>query len=119
MRRVFILLTILSSVLIGSSAMAQQDAMYSMYMFNGLAVNPAYAGSRETISLTALYRNQWTGLEGAPKTAVLVGHAPLLNDKIGLGLSITSDNISIFNMMIISASYAYRINIKKGKFLLT
>lgn len=95
---------------------AQQDAMYSMYMFNGLAINPAYAGSRDRVSLTALYRHQWSGLEGAPKTAVLVGHAPLLNDNIGLGLSIVSDNISVFNTLSITGSYAYRIPIKdKGR----
>lgn len=106
---------VFSIIFFGKELSAQQDAMYSMYMFNGLAVNPAYAGSRERASFTALYRNQWSGLEGAPKTAVAVGHAPLANDKVGLGFSITSDNLSIFNMVSISASYAYRIKIKRGK----
>lgn len=91
----------------------QQDPMYSMYMFNGLAVNPAYAGSRERTAITALYRHQWTGLEGAPRTAVLAGHAPLSNDKIGLGLSLVSDNISIFNTLNLKFSYAYRIRIRE------
>ena len=118
MKGFVVLLIGISVFLFDKTALAQQDAMYSMYMFNGLAINPAYAGSRETLSLTALYRHQWTGFEGAPKTAVLVGHSPLLNDKIGLGLSVTSDNISIFNMMHISASYAYRIKIRKGKLAL-
>lgn len=98
-------------------ANAQQDPMYSMYMFNGLAINPAYAGSRECPSVIALYRHQWTGLEGAPKTAVLSGHAPLLNNKIALGASLTSDNISIFNMLTLNFDYAYRIKFKgkRGK----
>lgn len=91
---------------------AQQDPMYSMYMFNGLVVNPAYAGSRERASIVALYRHQWTGLEGAPKTAVISGHAPLLNDNIGIGLTLVSDNISIFNTLTLIGSYAYRIPIK-------
>ena len=115
MKEITIILIGISIIFFDNKAVAQQDAMYSMYMFNGLVLNPAYAGSREALSLTALYRNQWTGLEGAPQTAVLSGHLPLLNDNIALGLSITSDNISIFNMLNITASYAYRIKIKKGK----
>lgn len=94
-------------------ASAQQDPMYSMYMFNGLAINPAYAGSRERPAVTALYRHQWTGLEGAPKTAILTAHAPLLNNKIALGGSLCSDNISIFNTITLNFDYAYRIHFKK------
>lgn len=94
-------------------ARAQQDPMYSMYMFNGLVLNPAYAGSRERVAILALYRHQWAGLEGAPKTAVLSGHSPLLNDKLGLGGSIVSDNISIFNNIRVTLDYAYRIRFKK------
>ena len=106
---------VFSTIFFSTDLSAQQDAMYSMYMFNGLAVNPAYAGSRERVSFTALYRNQWTGLEGAPNTAVVVGHAPLANDNVGLGLSVVSDNISIFNRMSITANYAYRIKTRRGK----
>ncbi len=90
-------------------ASAQQDPMYSMYMFNGMAVNPAYAGSREKPVITAIYRHQWTGLEGAPRTAVLSGHAPLLNDKIGIGLTLMNDNIGVFNTLTLMGSYAYRV----------
>ena len=54
-------------------------------------------------------------MEGAPKTAVVVGHAPLAKDNVGLGLSIVSDNISIFNRISITASYAYRVKVKNGK----
>ncbi|GIV33064.1 MAG: membrane protein [Chitinophagales bacterium] len=98
---------------------AQQDAMYSMYMFNGLALNPAYAGARDRATIVALYRHQWTGLDGAPQTLSLSGHSPLLNDKIGLGLSLTNDRISIFNRLAITGHYAFRINIRnKGKLAL-
>ena len=96
-------------------ANAQQDALYSMYMFNGITVNPAYAGSRERATVMALYRHQWTGIEGAPKTAVLSGHTPLSNENIGLGLTLSSDNISIFNTNSITVSYAYRIAFKNHK----
>ncbi|MDX2002123.1 MAG: type IX secretion system membrane protein PorP/SprF [Chitinophagales bacterium] len=93
---------------------AQQDAQYSMYMFNGLAVNPAYAGSRDRLALLALYRHQWTGLKGAPKTFLALAHAPLLNDRIGLGLSVASDNIGVLNLVTISGNYAYRLPLGKG-----
>lgn len=105
-------------VIIGlvKTAKGQQDPMYSMYMFNGMAVNPAYAGSREKPVVSAIYRQQWTGLEGAPKTAVFSGHAPLLNDKIGMGLTLVSDNISVFNTLTLMGSYAYRMKVgENGK----
>jgi type IX secretion system PorP/SprF family membrane protein len=88
---------------------AQQDAQYSMYMFNGMSINPAYAGSRERPAITALYRHQWTGIAGAPKTFTLSGHSPLLNDRIGVGGAITSDNIGVLNLISLSGNFAYRI----------
>lgn len=97
-------------------ATAQQDAQYSMYMFNGLAVNPAYAGSRERPVVMALYRHQWAGFgDGVPRTAVLAAHSPLMNDRIGLGLSVASDNIGVTNMTNVTASYAYRLPVGKDK----
>ncbi|HXH17454.1 MAG TPA: type IX secretion system membrane protein PorP/SprF [Chitinophagales bacterium] len=115
MKKLLVIVVFLGSLLCACTpAHAQQDAMYSMYMFNGLAVNPAYAGSRERPVITALYRHQWTGLEGAPKTAVLAGHAPLLNDKVGLGMTLVSDNLSIFNTVTVMGSYAYRLRVGKS-----
>jgi type IX secretion system PorP/SprF family membrane protein len=103
-------ITVAVLMLIASTtAFAQQDAQYSMYMFNGMAINPAYAGSRERPAITALYRHQWAGIAGAPKTFSLAGHAPLLNDRIGLGGSIASDNIGVLNLISFSGSFAYRI----------
>lgn len=58
---------------------SQQDAQYTQYMYNTMTVNPAYAGSRGQLSLAALYRSQWVGLEGAPKTFTLNLHSPILN----------------------------------------
>ena len=60
---------------------AQQDPQYSMYMFNGLYLNPAYAGSHEVISISAIYRHQWAGFEGAPRSASIGVHTPLLKNK--------------------------------------
>ena len=71
-------------------AQAQQEAMYSQYMFNTLALNPAYAGSRDVLSMTALYRRQWIGIEGAPTTQTFTADMPLNKERIGLGLQLTN-----------------------------
>lgn len=72
---------------------AQQDAQYTQYMYNTMSVNPAYAGSRGQLSIAALYRSQWVGLEGAPKTQTLNLHSPIRNSRLGYGISIVNDNI--------------------------
>ena len=72
---------------------AQQDAQYTQYMFNTMSVNPAYAGSRGQLSIAALYRSQWVGLDGAPKTQTLNIQAPIRNSKLGYGVSIVNDEI--------------------------
>ncbi|GAA5043814.1 membrane protein [Marivirga lumbricoides] len=89
---------------------AQQQAMYTQYMFNGLAINPAYAGSHETLSLTALLREQWVNIEGAPSTQTLSLHAPVKRKKIGLGMLIMKDRIGIINQTGAYGSYAYKVN---------
>lgn len=71
----------------------QQDSQYTQYMYNPTIVNPAYAGSRDVMSIFGLYRAQWVGLEGAPKTGTLSMHTPIENSKIGLGFSLINDNI--------------------------
>ncbi|MCG2462884.1 type IX secretion system membrane protein PorP/SprF [Flavobacteriaceae bacterium F89] len=72
---------------------AQQDAQYTQYMFNTISVNPAYAGSRGQLSIAGLYRSQWAGLDGAPKTQTLSLNSPIRNSKVGYGVSIVNDNL--------------------------
>lgn len=93
---------------------AQQDAMYTQYMFNTLALNPAYAGSRNVLSATALYRSQWVGVEGAPETQTLSFDSPLRNKKVGLGIQVFNDRIGITKTTGGFASYAYRIIMEKS-----
>jgi len=96
------------------NAFAQQEAMYSQYMFNTLVLNPAYAGSRETVSFVGLYRDQWVNIKGAPKTATFSVDLPLSKSRIGLGLMVINDRIGIFNTTSVYASYAFRIIMKKS-----
>ena len=86
---------IITSVLLAASIyglMAQQDAQYTQYMYNTMAVNPAYAGSRDVLSIAALHRSQWIGLDGAPTTQTLNLHTRA-SERVGLGLSIVNDEI--------------------------
>ena len=78
-----LIITLLISLSIGSYA--QQDAIYSQYMFNPFAINPAYAGSRNSISAVLLHRSQWVGIDGAPRTQTLAIHAPVNKKNIACG----------------------------------
>ena len=98
----------------GKPIFAQQNAMFSQYMFNSLAINPAYAGSRNVVSATALYRNQWVGIEGAPKTGTFSIDAPISGDRLGMGLQVISDKIGIATTSGLVLSTAYRIPMNEG-----
>jgi type IX secretion system PorP/SprF family membrane protein len=87
----------------------QQDAQFTQYMYNTINVNPAYAGSRDAISIFALHRTQWVGLEGAPVTKVISLNAPLNRNNLGLGVSIINDKIGPTDENSISADLSYSI----------
>src|SRR6476660_4128692 len=72
---------------------AQQDAQYTQYMYNTTVVNPAYAGSRQAMSIFALHRTQWVGLDGAPITNSFSINTPFNESKVGLGVSFVNDQI--------------------------
>lgn len=101
--------------MLSRSIFAQQDPQYSQYMFNQMALNPAYAGSKEALSTAVFLRNQWTGLDGAPKTETLTLHAPLKKKKVGLGFTVVADQIGPKKSIGAMGSYAYRIPIGNGK----
>ena len=90
---------------------AQQDAQYTQYMYNTISVNPAYAGSRGVLSIAALHRSQWVGLDGAPTTQTLNFHTPVSN-HVGLGLSVVNDEIGNGTNQdtYIDAAFSYTVN---------
>lgn len=92
---------------------AQQDAMYTHYMYNTLAVNPAYAGTRDALTLTALMRNQWVGFDGAPRSITGTMHTPI-GEKIGFGLSFINDQIGPLknNQIYADLSYILKLSTK-------
>lgn len=89
--------------------------LYSQYMMNGLALNPAYAGSRDAFNITASHRTQWLGMDGAPVSYTLSAHAPMKKEKVALGLFFFNETIDIRTNLGIYGSYAYRLNLRKGK----
>ncbi len=102
-------------MLLSLNGYSQQDPQYSQYMFNQMAINPAYAGSKEALSTAVFLRNQWTGLDGAPKTETFTLHAPLKKKKVGLGFTVVADQIGPKKSIGAMGSYAYRIPIGNGK----
>lgn len=97
-------------------AQAQFEPQFTQFMFNETFINPAYTGSREHIALAGLYRNQWVGIDGAPKTQTFSAHSPLRNERIGLGLNILNEEIGVTHDFSFFANYAYRIPMQKGTF---
>ncbi|MBW4359539.1 PorP/SprF family type IX secretion system membrane protein [Flavobacterium taihuense] len=92
---------------------AQQDAQYTQYMYNTIVVNPAYAGSRQTMSIFALHRNQWVGVDGAPVTNSFSINTPFNESKLGLGLSFVNDKIGPSIENNISADFSYTVPVSE------
>lgn len=110
-----IILLGVSLLLIGSTSMlyAQQDPQYTQYMYNTNMVNPAYVGSRENLNIFGIYRAQWVGLDGAPKTANISVTTPLGQNGLALGVSFTNDRIGAMDENNISVDLAYTIDLNE------
>jgi len=104
------LLLIFLLVLCFQEVRSQQDPQYTMYMYNMNVVNPAYAGSKESLSITALYRNQWAGLNGAPETFTFSAHMPV-GEKVGLGLSAIKDDMGPISETNVYADFSYTLEL--------
>jgi type IX secretion system PorP/SprF family membrane protein len=97
-------------LLIATQVYGQQDPQYTQYMYNMNVINPAYAGSKENLSFGLLYRTQWAGVDGAPQTATFFGHAPI-SDKVGMGLSVISDEVGPVKETNVYADFSYTLNL--------
>jgi len=84
-------------------------------MFNGLLINPAYAGSRDALAVNLTYRRQWVGFDGAPTTQLLSLHSPIKKRRIALGVQLYTDRIGVSRETGVFTNYAYRIPFRKGK----
>lgn len=98
---------------LATPCLAQQDAQYSQYIFNGIYINPAYAGYRERININATYRNQWAGVEGAPRSFSLAADALLPNERVGLSAIMSAEQLGAQKNVSFFANYAYRLPINE------
>lgn len=114
MKRSRILLLALLSLMFSTELWAQQESQYTQYMYNPLLVNPGYAGSRGVPSIFGLYRNQWLGIEGAPKTSTLSFHMPFENKQVGLGLSIHHESIGPQTTNNLMVDFSYSLDFDNG-----
>ena len=92
---------------------AQQRPIQSLYMFDPLLINPAYAGNQVQLSATAIYRNQWVNLDGAPKTFTATAHSGFKKRRLGLGFILSNDQIGIHNDVGFYGVYSYKIPISR------
>lgn len=106
MKRILILLTLMLSSRV---LFAQQDAQQSQYMFNGIYINPAYAGYKENLNLHAFYRNQWTGIPGSPTSMSLAIDAIANDGNVGLAFQISSDKLGAQKNLQGYLNYSYRL----------
>lgn len=110
MKRLFIL----SIFLVTAMTSAQQLPQFTQYVYNTMSVNPAYAGSRETLNITGLHRNQWAGIEGNPTTSTFSMHSPVKFSRLGLGLSYINDNLGDESTNYIYGNVSYTVPLTKS-----
>lgn len=99
--------------LAGFTSNAQQDPMYTQYMFNTQTINPAYAGTWESVGFLVLARQQWMGIEEAPKTYTFTIQAPLPKEKVALGLNVVNDEIGLEKRFSLFADYSYLVRLSE------
>lgn len=96
------------------SVHAQQQQMYTMFMFNKMGLNAAYAGNEEYLSATLIYRDQWNGFPGAPKAQTFSINMPRIGNRIGLGLNFERQTIGITEKTTYELMYAYKFFLGEG-----
>ncbi len=115
MRNAHHIAALFGMLLLATSVVAQHTPITSQYLFNGLLINPAYAGSRDALTANLTHRQQWVGFDGAPVTQLLSVHAPIKSRKIGLGMVLFNDKIGVSRTSGVMTSYAYRLKFPHGR----
>lgn len=113
-KRILIILFFAASL---SAASAQQSTQYSLFMFNKMNWNPAFAGLDHSLSLSGGFRSQWTDLDGAPQTQYVYLHAPLYFLSSGVGLGLENDQIGAQTTTTIYGAYSYQLTLGDRKYL--
>lgn len=111
MKKILLILTLV----LGAQGFAQQEAIYSQYMFNQFVINPAYAGSRNSMSAVLLHRTRWVGMEGAPTTSTLSVHSGIKKSNFAWGLNFASDRLGATSNTYVGGTGAYHVRMSRGK----
>ena len=96
------------------TAHGQKEPQYTQYMYNIGSFNPAYVGTTETPEITAMYRTQWIGLDGAPTTLRLGTNIPLSNETMGIGFNVVNDQLGPMSQTFIDVAYSYQLNLSES-----
>ncbi|MGS4344787.1 type IX secretion system membrane protein PorP/SprF [Myroides odoratus] len=110
-RSIYTLVCAILGLISVPTAFAQQDPQYTQYMYNPAVINPAYAGSVSNLQFFGLYRTQWVGLEGAPKTAYLSATTPLNDSGLGMGFHFKNDHLGVMDQNSLAVDLAYTIDL--------
>lgn len=109
------ILSIFLFTLLTVVAFSQQEAMYSQYMFNGLYLNPAYAGSHDYYSSTLMYRKQWVNFPGSPQSGTFAVDGPIYGKPMGIGLIAGYDKVGVTAQCDVFVNYSYHVKLGEGK----
>lgn len=112
MKKIILLFSVL--ILLAESAKGQADPATNQYVFNPVAINPAFTGGRGALNIFTFYGKQWVGIDGSPANLTVSFDAPFASQKLGLGLIVTNDRVGVTNENLINTSYAYRIKLDDG-----
>lgn len=110
-RSIYTLVCAILGLISVPTAFAQQDPQYTQYMYNPAVINPAYAGSVSNLQFFGLYRTQWVGLEGAPKTAYLSATTPLNDSGLGMGFHFKNDHLGVMDQNSLAIDLAYTVDL--------
>lgn len=102
-------------MMFSAGVFAQQESQYTQYMYNTSLMNPAYAGSRDVPSIFGMYRNQWVGIDGAPKTSALSFHMPFEGKQVGLGAGLFHESIGPIKNNSIIVDFSYTLPLENSK----
>lgn len=117
------LFTIIGAVLLGTAcylpanAQQQQDPQYSQYMFNGIVINPAYSSMDESSSMTVVARDQWVGIEGAPKTATFTFYSPIKSSNTSVGFTALQEKIVPVTQSALNFHISQRVMLSEKTYL--
>lgn len=110
-------LTLVVMLLLLPKAYGQQQVQYTQYMFDGSIINPAYVGADEALSMTFIYRNQWSQVEGSPQSQTLSAHTLFKEKQLGVGIILNNDKIGVHKALNVASNFAYHLKLGKSQVL--